>query len=160
MNALSNSIVTLLLFLWFIHLILKTKPIKESFRGVIIVLVIGAYLLIDGWSVIEAHESGWLVILVSLVLGFVFGLLRGCTMKLWYNQNAHQWLRKGSWLSVVVFILGMVITHIIIEWLTHDSKVVLSISQTLHMGISMLGSRSIWRYRLSKKNVSLSLKKI
>lgn len=154
MNALSNSIVTLLLFLWFIRLILKTKPIKESFRGVVIVLVIGAYLLIDGWSVIETHESGLLVISVSLMLGFVFGLLRGVTMKLWYDQSESQWLRKGTWVSVVVFILGMVITHIVIDWLTHDSRVVLSISQTLHMGISMLGSRSIWRYRLSKLKVA------
>lgn len=154
MNALSNSVVTLLLFLWFIRLILKTKPIKESFRGVVIVLVIGAYLLIDGWSVIETHESGLLVISVSLMLGFVFGLLRGVTMKLWYDQSESQWLRKGTWVSVVVFILGMVITHIVIDWLTHDSRVVLSISQTLHMGISMLGSRSIWRYRLSKVKVA------
>lgn len=154
MNALSNSVVTLLLFLWFIRLILKTKPIKESFRGVVIVLVIGAYLLIDGWSVIETHESGLLVISVSLMLGFVFGLLRGVTMKLWYDQSESQWLRKGTWVSVVVFILGMVITHIVIDWLTHDSRVVLSISQTLHMGISMLGSRSIWRYRLSKLKVA------
>ncbi|MFY8331265.1 hypothetical protein [Vagococcus carniphilus] len=154
MENLSNSVGMVLLFLWLLRLIIKTKPIKESFRGVVIVLVIGGYLLVDGWSVLMSHHNSLVVVLVSLILGFTFGALRGLTMVLWYDNEMEQWMRKGTWISIAVFLTGMAVTHVVINWLSNDSRVVLSISQTLHMGVSMLGSRSIWRYRLGHMRAS------
>ncbi len=154
MEAINNGLVTVFLFLYVIHLIIKTKPVKESFKGVIVVLFIGIYLIIDGWSVITEHKDGLIVIGISLLLGFIFGILRGFTMKLWMDLIQNKWFRKGTWLSVFVFVIGMGLTHIIIKALTDDSKVVLSISQTLHMGISMFGSRFVWRLRLNNRKNS------
>lgn len=111
-------------------------------------MLIGGYTVIDSWEVIVENNKGILVIFMSLLLGLIFGLLRGVTTKLFYFENEGKWMRKGTWLSIVVFILGMIVTHIVIDWITKDSKTIISISQTLHMGISMFGSRMIWQYKI------------
>jgi peptidoglycan/LPS O-acetylase OafA/YrhL len=148
MDGLSNYVVMILLFLSLIRLILKEKPVKESLRGVIIILLIGGYTVINSWEVIVENNKGILVIFMSLLLGLIFGLLRGVTTKLFYLENEGKWMRKGTWLSIVVFIVGMIVTHIVIDWITKDSKTIISISQTLHMGISMFGSRMVWQYKI------------
>lgn len=154
MEIIISSSISLVLSIWAISLILKTRPINKSFKIVLIILVNGIIALMGNWSNIENNKNTYLIIFVSSLLGFMFGFLRGFTITIWYDVVAEKWLRKGTWMSVCILFVGLIITHIIIGFITPNATEIMTISQTLHMGISMLGSRLVWHYRINRMQFS------
>lgn len=145
------TVLIVILFLYFIYRILKEKPLKETVKSEFILILVGGYIVsLNGQKLIESANAP-LFLGISLFTGFLFGLLRGTSVKIYYDQQSKRTVRKGTWISVAIFIAGIVVTHFLVKPLSNDSAMLTSISQTLHMGVSLLGAKIVYKYRLTKQ---------
>jgi hypothetical protein len=85
---------------------LTTRPLSENYRLPVIFGIIGVIEFVnflDG----RPHDDGGIAAAVigSLVLAAVFGAVRALTVRVW--RAGGQLLRKGSWLTAVLWILAL-----------------------------------------------------
>jgi hypothetical protein len=111
----------------------------------VILIVIGLAELATtskGSNKLTASEIGILVAL--LVLDAVgLGAVRAWTVRLWHDGNAV--LRKGTWLTVVLWLVGIGI-HEVVDFLAH----IPSGSLLLYLGVTLLAQQLVLQTRINR----------
>ncbi|MEE1498362.1 MAG: DUF1453 domain-containing protein, partial [Enterococcus hirae] len=108
MEHLQNYLIVLVLILFILQRLLKERAIKDTMKSEIIIVLVGLYLIISNWQEIIKTNHTLILIVLSVLLGFIFGVLRAQTVKIYQRQSDQQWVKKGTWLTVLVFIMGVI----------------------------------------------------
>lgn len=87
---------------------LAVRRVRENYRLVVILAVIGIIQLSRYFSSAGAHFGGKIAIALvgSLVLAAVTGVLRALTVRLWRGDDG-QLLRRGTWLTAVLWVVAV-----------------------------------------------------
>ncbi|CAH0418536.1 DUF1453 domain-containing protein [Periweissella ghanensis] len=148
MFNLSDYIGLILIFLFILMRMLREQELKDSFKGIAIIIVIGLYSLYKALPSLNLNLATIMAIIVSCATGIGFGVLRGTTVKIYQDTNTGVWMRRGTFMTILVFIIGIAVNEIIAHVLVHGMSSISSVTQTLHMGLSILGGRLV---HLSKR---------
>jgi hypothetical protein len=86
---------------------LATRPLSENYRLSVVLGVIGIVEFVNFLSGRPHADDGGIAAAVigSLVLAAAFGAVRALTVRVWRDNG--QLLRKGSWLTAVLWILAL-----------------------------------------------------
>jgi hypothetical protein len=103
---LTNLVIGVLALALVLYRQLITRRLSENYRLSIILAVIG---IVEFVNFLKGHpndDSGIAVAVVgSLVIAAVFGVARALTVQVWRENG--QLLRKGTWLTAVLWILSL-----------------------------------------------------
>ena len=110
-------------------------------KSEIIIVLVGLYLIISNWQEIIKTNHTLILIVLSVLLGFIFGVLRAQTVKIYQRQSDQQWVKKGTWLTVLVFIIGIIINRVSV---LPFGESVPAVAETLHIGVSLLGAKVVY----------------
>ncbi len=138
------------LIVLFLMRMLREREIKETVKSEVLITLVGCYLIANNWRVMKESEHALLLVVLSAFIGLVFGMLRAKTMNIYYQKNEQRWVKKGTWLTIIVFLFGILINRLIA---LPFSEGVPAVAETLHMGISLLGAKIIY---LKKRELSTS----
>ncbi|WP_447495284.1 hypothetical protein [Escherichia coli] len=141
MEHLQNYLIVLVLILFFLQRLLKERAIKDTMKSEIIIVLVGLYLIISNWQEIIKTNHTLILIVLSVLLGFIFGGLRAQTVKIYRRQSDQQWVKKGTWLTVLVFIIGIIINRVSV---LPFGESVPAVAETLHIGVSLLGAKVVY----------------
>lgn len=141
MEHLQNYLIVLVLILFILQRLLKERAIKDTMKSEIIIVLVGLYLIISNWQEIIKTNHTLILIVLSVLLGFIFGVLRAQTVKIYQRQSDQQWVKKGTWLTVLVFIIGVIINRVSVLPFGESVPVV---AETLHIGVSLLGAKVVY----------------
>ncbi|AEV94717.1 hypothetical protein [Pediococcus claussenii] len=138
----TNLLVTLFILIIIIRRQLQIKVIKFRMRTYIILIGIGAYetLMAIQSKFLNLPTNFW-IFLVGMVIGAIlFGFLRVLSYHLWVD-NRGLVMRQGNWLTVTLWIVGIVF-HLILDRIWKGSNVTLLI----YIGISLWAQRGfVWQ---------------
>lgn len=84
---LANFIVPAIIFVFILMRMLRESPLKESYKGSIIIIIIGAITVINALKGITLTANIIIEIIFACVSGLGFGLLRGTTIKVYYSET-------------------------------------------------------------------------
>ena len=146
MEHLQNYLIVLVLILFFLQRLLKERAIKDTMKSEIIIVLVGLYLIISNWQEIIKTNHTLILIVLSVLLGFIFGVLRAQTVKIYQRQSDQQWVKKGTWLTVLVFIIGVIINRVSV---LPFGESVPAFAETLHIGVSLLGAKAVYLKKVS-----------
>lgn len=141
MEHLQNYLIVLVLILFFLQRLLKERAIKDTMKSEIIIVLVGLYLIISNWQEIIKTNHTLILIVLSVLLGFIFGVLRAQTVKIYQRQSDQQWVKKGAWLTVLVFIIGVIVNRVSV---LPFGESVPAVAETLHIGVSLLGAKVVY----------------
>ncbi|EOS7975845.1 DUF1453 domain-containing protein [Enterococcus hirae] len=141
MEHLQNYLIVLVLILFILQRLLKERAIKDTMKSEIIIVLVGLYLIISNWQEIIKTNHTLILIVLSVLLGFIFGVLRAQTVKIYQRQSDQQWGKKGTWLTVLVFIIGVIINRVSV---LPFGESVPAVAETLHIGVSLLGAKVVY----------------
>lgn len=143
MNNLSMYIGPLLIFGFILMRMLRETPLKESYRGSLIIIIIGVVTVVSGLKGVPLTSAIIFDVIFASISGLMFGLLRGTTFKVYFSHEQNTWVRKGSWLTLLVFFVGIIINELVAHFVLHGDRSINGITQTLHMGLSIIGRKFI-----------------
>ncbi|WP_300609909.1 hypothetical protein [Trebonia sp.] len=101
----ANLVIGLAVLVLFVSLQLTPRRLRENYRLVIILAIIGVVQFVtflDG----HPHHDGAIIAAVagSLVLAAVLGAVRAPTVKIWRQDG--QLMRRGTWLTAVLWVVA------------------------------------------------------
>jgi hypothetical protein len=87
---------------------LAVRRLRETYRLVVILAVIGILELSDYLRASGTHLSGKIAVALvgSAILAAVMGALRAITVRVW-RGDGDQLLRKGTWLTAVLWVVAL-----------------------------------------------------
>ncbi|MFT4186054.1 MAG: hypothetical protein QM613_02330 [Micrococcaceae bacterium] len=155
MNSLLNYLLPIIIIGFVSYRMYSERKLKESLKIVWILLAYGIFTMVQALQ--DTHLGiGVLAsyILGTLVLGFIFGAIRGYTDKIYYSKTEKSWVRKGTVWTIVVFLVGMIVNaglKFLIDGQgpTSDIHILTGSSTMIHIAVSVLGSRIVL---LNRKN--------
>lgn len=106
-TQLGSILIAVVVVGWLCVRQLQAKPVKEDrgLRGPIILGAIGLIQLAEFLNGRSINPLAILLILLSLLVGFGFGWVRGRLVKV-YREDGVLY-RKGNWLTVVIWVIGI-----------------------------------------------------
>lgn len=133
---------SLLIFLgitfYIIFKILSEKKIDSGFKKEIVITVLGLFLV---WQQIDPTNIKILkFIITSVIVNLAIGYIRGMTYHV-YNLNNGDTVKKGTILTLTIFVLGIIATHFISTIVNIDINGFRSNLQIFSIGITTLGSK-------------------
>ncbi len=101
----ANLVIGLAVLVLFVALQLTPRRLRENYRVVIILAIIGAVQFVTFLQG-HPHHDGAIVAAVagSLVLAAVLGAVRAPTVKIWRQDG--QLMRRGTWLTAVLWVVA------------------------------------------------------
>ncbi|MFT4147923.1 MAG: hypothetical protein QM632_03910 [Micrococcaceae bacterium] len=155
MNPLFNYLLPVIIIGFFIYRMYSERRLKESLKIVLILLAYGILTMVQALqgthlsiSVLASYIVG------TVILGFIFGAIRGYTDKIRYSETEKSWVRKGTIWTIAVFLIGMIVNaglKFLIDGQgpTSDIHILTGSSTMIHIAVSILGSRIVL---LNRKN--------
>ncbi|MCU5746951.1 hypothetical protein N9R04_09700 [Staphylococcus sp. SQ8-PEA] len=145
-----NLIIILAMLLLICRIMLKEKNLNLKSKAPLILMVIGFLLTISIIHMYKDDSTLYLYMIITCIIGFIFGLIRGTTMKISFNSRTQEWLKKGSPLTIIIFILGIIINIGIAKFFFPSYVTGLdSIMTTLHIGITLYAAKFILRMKVT-----------
>jgi peptidoglycan/LPS O-acetylase OafA/YrhL len=106
-GALTNLVIGLLVLVLFVSRQLTTRRLRENYRILVILAVIGVVQFVAFLNGHPHHDGAIVAAVVgSLVLAAVLGALRAPTVRVWRGPDG-QLLRKGTWLTAVLWAVAL-----------------------------------------------------
>jgi hypothetical protein len=124
---------------------LRVRRASPSLILPVVLIVIGLAelaTLATGSSKLTGGEIGILVALL-VVDAVGLGALRAWTVKLWHDGTAV--LRQGTWLTVVLWLVGIAI-HEVVDLVAH----IPSASLLLYLGVTLLAQQLVLQTRINR----------
>lgn len=143
MFNLSDYIGPIIIFLLIASRLVKTQPVKDSFKGVIILIVIGAVSVYHALPGLTINFATIVIIAWSCITGLVFGAIRGTTVKVYLDRQTNTWMRSGSIMTIIVFVIGVVVNEGVAHLLLSNASSISGVTEMLHMGLSILAGRIV-----------------
>ena len=143
MFNLSDYIGPIIIFLLIASRLVKTQPVKDSFKGVIILIVIGAVSVYYALPGLTINFATIVIIAWSCITGLVFGAIRGTTVKVYLDRQTNTWMRSGSIMTIIVFVIGVVVNEGVAHLLLSNASSISGVTEMLHMGLSILAGRIV-----------------
>jgi len=104
--AATNLIIGVLVLAVFLSRQLTVRRLRENYRLMVILAIIGAVEFVDFLNGHPHNDSRIVAAVVgSLVLAAVLGAARAPTVRVWRGQDG-QLLRKGTWLTAVLWVVA------------------------------------------------------
>lgn len=94
MEHLQNYLIVLVLILFILQRLLKERAIKDTMKSEIIIVLVGLYLIISNWQEIIKTNHTLILIVLSVLLGFIFGVLRAQTVHKQYQSVVFFLIRR------------------------------------------------------------------
>ncbi|CAH0417232.1 hypothetical protein KAR50_08030 [Periweissella fabaria] len=143
MFNLSDYIGPIIIFLLIASRLVKTQPVKDSFKGVIILIVIGAVSVYHALPDLTLNFATIVIIAWSCITGLVFGAIRGTTVKVYLDRQTNTWMRSGSIMTIIVFVIGVAVNEGVAHLLLSNASSISGVTEMLHMGLSILAGRIV-----------------
>jgi hypothetical protein len=105
-GALTNLVIGLLVLVLFVSRQLTTRRLRENYRILVILAVIGVVQFVAFLNGHPHHDGAILAAVAgSLVIAAVMGAVRVPTVQVWRQDG--QLLRKGTWLTAVLWAVAL-----------------------------------------------------
>lgn len=143
MFNLSDYIGPIIIFLLIASKLVKTQPVKDSFKGVIILIVIGAASVYQALPGLTFNFATIAIIAWSCITGVVFGAIRGTTVKVYLDTKTNVWMRSGSIMTIIIFVIGIAVNEGVAHLISADASSISGVTEMLHMGLSILAGRIV-----------------
>lgn len=143
-----NIVIILGMILLVCRIMLKEKKLDLKSKASLILIIIGFLLTINIIHMYKDDFMLYLYMVITCIIGFIFGLVRGTTIKVSFNSSTRQWIKQGTIFTIIIFILGIAI-NIGIERFFFPSYVtsIDSIMTTLHIGVTLYAAKVILRMK-------------
>ncbi|MFT4148325.1 MAG: hypothetical protein QM632_06000 [Micrococcaceae bacterium] len=130
-------------------IILQEKELNWSFKTLEIVGILAVYVLWEHCRQLSFTTEVIVYLIISVATGAFFGALRSSTNKIYYSKSRKTTFAKGTWISVLVFIIGFALNTAIkftFEKLYHDEVAVIAAASVLHVAVSMVSVKAALFY--------------
>lgn len=107
MHSAANIVVALAIVALILVRQLRTRAVRET-QPYRLVLILGVIGLIETVQFHQSHEvstTAWALLIASLVLGGIFGLIRGLTVHVWREGGVLY--RRGNAATLVLWVVGL-----------------------------------------------------
>ncbi|WP_436855412.1 hypothetical protein [Staphylococcus caeli] len=142
--------IVLLMILLISRIMLKEKEIDFKSKAPLILIIIGLLLTIDIIHAYHDNMTMYLYMIATCITGLVFGLIRGTTIKVWLDPKSNKWMKKGTIITVIIFIIGIAVNVGIEKLLFPDFVSGLNtIMTTLHIGVTLYAVKIMLKRKIA-----------
>ncbi len=138
-SSVSNIILALGIFIWFIYRQVRVRQVRDSLLVYIIILLLGLYMIV---SAVEANKVEFdlksiLICTISFsILAPGFGVIRASVARIWKQDGIA--MCQGSWITVILWLVGFGI-HNLLDSMFRGSSVTIA----AYLAISLLVQRYV-----------------
>lgn len=139
-----SLLIFLAITIYIVFKILAEKKIDSGFKKEIVITGLGLYLVCQ--QIDPTNLKIIQFIMITVVVNLVIGYIRGMTYHV-YKMNSGDTVKKGTILTLSIFLLGIIATHLIITIFNIDISGFRSNLQIFSIGVTTLASK----FSLSKR---------
>ena len=144
MSSADNLIVAVLVLGFILWRQLQPRAVREDnpYRLMLVLGVVGVVDLVGFADHHRVNALAWSLLAASLVVGCLFGVLRGETVRIWRRDGVL--MRQGNAITVVLWVAGLgvhVLADLLIDGVDRSASGIGADAILLYLGVALAAQR-------------------